>query len=135
MEFHLPEEFKTSDQQLYREKALFLAHYLKLEKQRFLHALVLEFQAQAELASVVLITTNDGKDLDAELVFDGSFDPEDTLNYWEMQSVQNSIRATYVAELDKFCDGRTILRSQLLDESGNPLFANIDEILTSIELR
>lgn len=133
MQFHLPEVFQATDHQLYREKEVFLAHYFKLEKQRFLYALLMEFQSQPELTDVVLITTNDGKDLDADLTFAESFDVDDMMNYWETQAVQNSIRAAYVAELDKFCDGRTILRSQLLDDCGKPRFACIDELLSSIE--
>jgi hypothetical protein len=133
MEFHLPEVFDGSQVNLYREKEVFLAHYLTLEKQRFLRCVLLEFKSQPELLHVDLFVSNEGKDLDAELTFTPEFDPDEGTNYWEAQAVVNALRAEYVVELEKFCDGRTIKRSDLLGDDGEPRFATVDKLLESIE--
>jgi hypothetical protein len=133
MEFYLPEVFSDSQVNLYREKEVFMEHYLKLEKQRFLHSMLLEFKAQLELLQVMFFVVNEGKDLDADLTFAQEFDPEEGTNYWEAQSVSNAMRSAYVPELEKFCDGKTLKRSDLLGEDGEPRFAHIDKLLDSIE--
>jgi hypothetical protein len=133
MEFHLPEVFDVSQVYLYREKEKYLAHYLRLEKQRFLHSVLMEFQSQPELQQVVFITMNEGKDMDADLTFGPEFDPKEAINHWEAQSIENSIRSAYSVELDKFCDGRTIQRADLLRENNAPRFIELDELLKYIE--
>lgn len=134
MEFFLPEVYSSSAGELYREKDVFLEHYEKLEKQRFLHCLMLEFQCRPELLSVDLFVCDDrGIDLDVDLNFDEGFDKEDTCNFWEVQAALNSLRSAYVPELQKFCDGRTIKRTDLLDQNDNPRFTGLDDLLSSIE--
>lgn len=133
MEFHLPEVFDASQMSLYREKDLYLAHYLRLEKQRFLHSVLMEFLSQPELQQVVFITMNEGKDMDADLTFAPEFDPKEAMNHCEAQLVENSIRSAYLVELDTFCDGRTIQRSDLLNEDNTPRFIALNELLNYIE--
>lgn len=136
MEFFLPEVYSSSDGELYREKDVFLEHYEKLEKQRFLHCLILEFRCRPELMSVDLFVCDEhGIDLDVNLTFDSSFDPEEDCSFWEVQAAQNSIRSGYVPELKKFCDGRTIKRLDLLDENNNPRFTGLDDLLNSLEVK
>jgi hypothetical protein len=133
MQFHLPDVFDVSEVSLYREKDKYLAHYLRLEKQQFLHAVLMEFRSQPELLQVVFITMNEGKDVDADLSFAPEFHIEEALNHFEAQSVENAMRSSYVPELDKFCDGRTIKRSDLLADDDTPRFPQLDALLEFIE--
>jgi hypothetical protein len=134
MEFFLPEVYSSDNGQLYREKDVFLEHYQKLEKQRFLHCLMLEFQCRPELLSVDLFVCDEqGNDLDADLTFADSFDTEETCNFWEVQAAQNAIQSAYVAELRTFCDGKTFKRSDLLNEDHTPRFTGLDDLLSSLE--
>jgi len=134
MEFHLPEVYEGAQLvALNREKEAFLSHYLTLEKQKFLQAVTAEFKAQPDLRELSFYTVCEGRELDVEPVFAPEFDVEEALNYFESQSVVNALRSTYVLELEQFCEGRTIKRSDLLTDAGEPRFARIDEALRSME--
>lgn len=133
MEFHLPEVCSDSQVSLYREKELFLQQYLRLEKQRFLYAVLAEFKSQPLLQHVDFFTGNEGRDLDADLTFSPEFDREEHTNYWEAQSVANAMRSVYVPELNKFCDSRSIKRPMLLKENGELCYAHINDLLNFLE--
>jgi hypothetical protein len=133
MEFTLPEVYSGSQVNLYREKEAFLEHYLKLEKQKFLKVLLLEFQGQPHLQEVWMFTLDEGKNVDTELKFSPEFDKDDGDNYWEAQALENALRSAYVIELRDFCEDRSIKRSALLNEDGTPRFSNLNELLNSIE--
>lgn len=134
MDFFLPEVYSSGSGELYREKDVFLGHYLKLQKQRFLHCVILELQCRPELLSVDLFVCDDlGNDLDVDLNFSETYDSEEISNYWEEQSAENAIKAAYVSDIREFCDGRTLKRSDLLDENNQPRCSGLDELLNTIE--
>lgn len=138
MEFFLPDQFDPHDdvarRGLHAQKETFLEQYARLEKQRFLHCMALEFKGQPALQEISVSTYEDGKEFDVDLKFAPGFDAEEDEGYHEAKAIQHSLMAAYAPELAVFCKDRTISRSMLFADDGSPRFASTRDLLTDIEL-
>lgn len=135
MDFSLPDDYDpTTCTGLSREKESYLEQYARLEKQRFLHCLTLEFIGQPALTEVTMATYDDGKGFDPELKFAPDFDAELDQNYFEAKAIESSLLAAYSPDLAVFCRSRTIKRTTVLNDDGTPRFGSNKALLAELEL-